>query len=126
MQPIFLEFFKTKMFFFQLTSFESKYISRPNHRSRETRINSVFQFAPGKLGRFETRGWNFLVFKNLLFFPIRPRAKFVRFPVVYGRTMQICSLCQMRNEGQRRLKHEEKRDQDIKLETTKNGVLEIK
>jgi hypothetical protein len=32
------------------------------HRSRETRINFVFQFAPEKLGCFETKGWNFLVF----------------------------------------------------------------
>jgi hypothetical protein len=26
-----------------------------NHRSRETRINLVFQFAPEKQGRFETK-----------------------------------------------------------------------
>jgi hypothetical protein len=32
-----------------------------NHRSRETRINFVFQFASEKLDRFETTGWNFLV-----------------------------------------------------------------
>jgi hypothetical protein len=33
-----------------------------NHRSRETRIDLVFQFTPEKLGRFETAGWSFLVF----------------------------------------------------------------
>jgi hypothetical protein len=49
----------------------------------ETRINLVFQFAPEKLGRFESKGYTFLVFLNVLFFPIRPRAKLVRFPVVY-------------------------------------------
>ncbi len=33
-----------------------------NHRSLEIRINLVSKFAPEKLGRFETKGWNFLVF----------------------------------------------------------------
>ncbi len=54
-----------------------------NHRSRETRMNLVFQFAPEKLGHFETKCRNFPV---LLFFPIQPRAKYVRFPVVYALT----------------------------------------
>ncbi len=33
-----------------------------NHRSLEIRINLVSQFSPEKLSRFETKGWNFLVF----------------------------------------------------------------
>ncbi len=39
-----------------------KKIKWVQHRSRETRINLVFQFAPEKLGRFESKGQNFLVF----------------------------------------------------------------
>ncbi len=53
------------------------------HRSWETRLNLLFQFAPEKLGRFERQCWNFLTFQNGLFFLFRLRAKFVRFPVVY-------------------------------------------
>ncbi len=37
-------------------------------RSQETRINLLFQFAPEKLGRFETQCWNFGVFLKHAFF----------------------------------------------------------
>ena len=43
-----------------------------DHRSRETPINWLFQFAPEKLHRFEKLGRNLLVFKNGLFYPICP------------------------------------------------------
>jgi hypothetical protein len=63
----------------------TRFMDQVRHRSRETRINLVFQFAPEKLGHFETKGWNFLVFNlKRAIFPIWPRAKFVRFTVVYG------------------------------------------
>ena len=53
------------------------------HRSRETRLNLLFQFALEKIGCFYKHQRYFLVFQNLLFFPISPTARFVRSPVVY-------------------------------------------
>ncbi len=53
-----------------------------NHRSRETRVNLLFQFAPEKLGRFENTT-KIYIFSKLAIFPIRPIAKLVRSPVVY-------------------------------------------
>ncbi len=41
----------------------------------------------GKLGRFEAQCWNFGVSKNVNFFLIRPRAKFIRSLVVYAAVM---------------------------------------
>ncbi len=55
-----------------------------SHRFPETRINLLFQFDPEKLGRFEKTLPQITSFKGFLFFPIRPIAKFVRSPVVYG------------------------------------------
>jgi hypothetical protein len=52
---------------------------------RETRINLVFQLAPEKLGRFETKGWNFLAFKTCYFFSnsaqsqVRPISRGLRY-----------------------------------------------
>ncbi len=50
---------------FAISQAFTKYL--PHHRSRETRINLLFQFVPEKLGRFKTQYSNFLVFKNVLF-----------------------------------------------------------
>ncbi len=46
----------------------TRHLQNRSRESRESRINLVFQLAPEKLGRFETKGWNFLVLKNVLFF----------------------------------------------------------
>ncbi len=45
------------------------------HRSRDPRINLLFQFVPEKLGRFETKGWNFLVFLKHAIFSNSPQSQ---------------------------------------------------
>ncbi len=50
------------------------------HRSRETRLNLLFQFALEKIGCFYKHRRDFLVFQNLLFFQLAPQPGSSDFP----------------------------------------------
>ncbi len=48
--------------------------------SCDIQVNLVFQFAPEKLGHFESKGWSFLVFKTCYFFQFGPEPSSSDFP----------------------------------------------